>query len=76
MKKTPIYGVKGKENEKMKAFVDENTCIGCGLCESICPEVFTVEDGVAVAGEVSPENEAATLEARDNCPVGAISVEE
>lgn len=24
----------------MKAIVDENTCISCGLCENLCPEVF------------------------------------
>ncbi|NAS19738.1 ferredoxin [Clostridium butyricum] len=41
----------------MKAFVDENTCICCGLCEGICSEVFTTDTGVAVAGEVSADNE-------------------
>ena len=61
----------------MKAFVDENTCIGCGLCVSTCEEVFTMADsGVAVAGPVDPANEEATREACDNCPVGAISIEE
>ena len=28
----------------MKANVDKNTCIGCGACTSICPEVFSIED--------------------------------
>lgn len=32
----------------MKAIVNEG-CIGCGLCASTCPAVFTLEDGVAVA---------------------------
>lgn len=33
----------------MKYYVNEN-CIGCGLCESVCPEVFSLSDeGVAVA---------------------------
>ena len=33
----------------MKAKVNEN-CIGCGLCNSICPQVFTMTDeGVATA---------------------------
>ena len=24
--------------------VDKDTCIGCGLCPSICPEVFEMQD--------------------------------
>ncbi len=60
----------------MKAFVDENTCICCGLCEGICGEVFSTETGVAVAGEVNDGQEDEVREACDSCPVGAISVEE
>ena len=26
-------------------------CIGCGVCEATCPEVFTLVDGVAVASK-------------------------
>ena len=34
----------------MKATVNED-CIGCGLCEGTCPDVFSIsDDGVAVAG--------------------------
>lgn len=36
----------------MKAIVNEG-CIGCGLCASTCPAVFTLEDGVAVADRKS-----------------------
>ncbi|MGM9933886.1 ferredoxin [uncultured Clostridium sp.] len=60
----------------MKAFVDENTCICCGLCEGICSEVFTTETGVAVAGEVTADHEDDVREACDSCPVAAISIEE
>ena len=60
----------------MKAFVDENTCICCGLCEGICSEVFTTDTGVAVAGEVSADNEEKVREACDRWPVAAISIEE
>ena len=34
----------------MNASVDKDTCIGCGLCPSICPSVFEMDDdGKAVA---------------------------
>lgn len=60
----------------MKASVDENTCICCGLCEGICSEVFNTSSGFAVAGEVSKENEDSVREACDSCPVSAISIGE
>lgn len=60
----------------MKAFVDENICISCGLCEGTCSEVFSLETGVAVAGEVISGTEDAVREACDGCPVAAISIEE
>ena len=28
----------------MKPVVDKDTCIACGLCPSICPECFDMED--------------------------------
>ena len=61
----------------MKATVSED-CIGCGLCEGTCPEVFAVGDeGVAepIVDEVPEENEEAAQEAAENCPVSAITVE-
>ncbi|MGN0363196.1 MAG: ferredoxin [Bilifractor sp.] len=58
----------------MKYFVND-TCIGCGLCESICPEVFSMTDeGVskAIEGDVPADAEATAEQAMDECPVGAI----
>ena len=62
----------------MKAFVDQNVCISCGLCEGVCSDVFSLDTGVAEAieGEVSAELEDAIREACDGCPVQAISIEE
>lgn len=62
----------------MKAFVDENTCISCGLCEGISPEVFTLESGVSVpkVDEVPEVYADSTREACESCPVNAISIEE
>lgn len=62
----------------MNANVDKATCIGCGLCPSICPEVFEMKDdgkaGVIVA-EVPPTSESSAQEAEESCPVNAIAVE-
>ncbi|MDL2324553.1 ferredoxin [Ruminococcaceae bacterium OttesenSCG-928-A16] len=62
----------------MKASVNRDTCIGCGLCVGICPAVFEMDDeNIAV---VHHQPTAATIEsakeAADNCPVAAITIEE
>lgn len=64
--------------KNMKAHVDKDTCIGCGVCPSVCPEVFQMDDdGKAVEiVESVPESTADTAkEAADSCPVNAITVE-
>jgi ferredoxin len=61
----------------MKAHVDKDTCIGCGLCEGICPKVFKMdEDGKAKAieTELDASLEAEARDAESQCPVEAISV--
>lgn len=61
-----------------KVSVDQNLCIGCGLCESTCPEIFSIDqsdfkarlkDG-ANLGDCSEK----AREAEENCPVKAIKV--
>jgi ferredoxin len=61
----------------MKATVDKETCIGCGLCEEICPEVFTMGGdmiAVALAGDIEPGLEEKARDAAASCPVEAISL--
>ena len=61
----------------MKAYVDKDTCIGCGLCPSVCPEVFEMEnDGKAgvIVEELSEDNLDCAKEGEASCPVNAISI--
>ena len=67
-----------KKREPGQGAQANEDCIGCGLCEGTCPDVFSIsDDGVAVAIEedVPEEAEDAAQEAADNCPVSAIVVE-
>lgn len=62
----------------MKAYVDKDTCIGCGLCPEVCPEIFEMkDDGKAEASKNEiPENLITSAkEAEEQCPVTAITVE-
>ncbi len=57
-----------------KVTVDAATCVGCGLCEQSCPEVFEVQgDGIAhvKASSCATHN---LQEVADLCPVTAIKV--
>ena len=65
----------------MKAIVDENTCTGCGTCAEICPEVFELQNDLAVNilgndKAVPADYEEACREAAESCPVEAITLEE
>lgn len=63
----------------MKAFVDRDACIGCGLCTTICPEVFEMDDeGIAtvIADPIPADAKETAIEAKDSCPTEAISIEE
>ena len=57
-----------------KVSVDVSTCVGCGLCEQSCPEVFEVQgDGMAhvKASNCATHN---LREVSEQCPVNAIKL--
>lgn len=60
----------------MKAWVNKEGCIQCGLCVASCPEVFSFdENGIAEAtGQITDENYASAESARQSCPVEVIDI--
>ena len=57
-----------------KIVVDQDKCIGCGACESACPNSFKLTDGKAHPIKAEVEKISCEKEAAVGCPVGAISV--
>ena len=62
----------------MMIIIDEETCIGCGQCEEVCPDVFKLEDekAVVILDEVPPNLKDCCREAEEICPVSAITIED
>ncbi len=56
----------------MKVTVNDK-CIGCRICEGVCPQGFKVVNGKSV---VQDPNAPCVKKAAESCPVGAIEVEE
>ena len=54
----------------------EDECISCGVCESICPEVFEVPDKMVVKSGVDFNlYESQIQDAIESCPTGVIKSE-
>jgi len=62
----------------MKFKVDEDLCIGCGVCESEADEVFEMQDDAkahVIKDPVPTDMEDDAISAEEACPVDAISHE-
>lgn len=63
----------------MKAIVDQDTCISCGICVSACPDVYQFNDdekSESIVDEIPEELVEDAKGARDACPVDAIDIKE
>ncbi len=62
----------------MKAKVELDECTGCELCTQTCPEVFEMDDDVAViiCDSVPEGAEETCRQAAEECPVEAIIIED
>ena len=63
----------------MKVFVDQDLCISCGLCISVCEDVFSWNEddkAEAIDEDVPVELEEDVEEAVETCPTEAIQYQE
>ncbi|NQU39571.1 MAG: ferredoxin [Lentisphaerae bacterium] len=62
----------------MKATIDSDACVGCGLCPDTCSAVFEMDGDLArvTVEDVPIGEEDACRDAAQNCPVDAIMIDE
>ena len=61
----------------MRVVADREACVGAGQCELLAPEVFEVDDDGAVRVlQPEPDDDSAVRDAVQQCPTGALSIEE
>ena len=53
------------------AKVDQDLCVGCGLCAQVCADVFEMKDD-GKADVIAGAEAGCVQDAIDQCPVGAI----
>lgn len=60
--------------EKIMTKINQEKCIGCGLCQNLCPEIFEMKDDKAKIKERADfkKNKDCIKESKESCPVEAI----
>jgi ferredoxin len=62
----------------MKVVVDFNKCTGLGICESMAPDLFEVNDDgalVLLKEDITDDELQSVEEAVAGCPTGALRIE-
>ena len=61
----------------MKAIIDAEACVGCGLCANMCEEIYQMEDdkAIVIGNSIPDEMLESAKEAASSCPVEAIKIE-
>ena len=60
----------------MKAAVDRDKCIGSGMCTTIAPQLFDMDDDgllIVIKETPAPHEQRSLLDAVACCPVNALS---
>jgi ferredoxin len=59
----------------MKAVIDKELCVGCGLCVATCADVYEMDGALAIVkvDVVPAAKEPCAKQAADECPVTAIT---
>jgi ferredoxin len=61
----------------MKIKINQELCVGCGACQSLCPKVFKIKkDGEAYVINSEGCKECNCPAVVDSCPAQAITLEE
>jgi len=65
---------RGDKMPKYKIIHNRKTCIGCGVCASLCPSNWRLEGEKARPIKVELDDLACNQEAASHCPTGSIKI--